>query len=580
MRFSARSIATAAFAGVLMPAFLLGADQGAKPSAGVADNRAVDSSVSSSVYPDAPMPMASMAAAMPHSDGMNNGTPKVELFLGYSYLRAVPTMEAGNRLVWLHGGSASIAYNFNRYLGVVADVGAFTNSQMRFTGAYTSTVDVDNQNVAVITYLFGPRLSFRHERFTPFVQALFGRMHANQVSIANCTFSCILLPDENTFAMTAGGGLDIRVRRHLAIRIVQAEYLMTRFTDYSTSDTGMQNDIRLSSGLVFRFGGNPPAPPPPPPAPLTYSCSVNPSSAYPGDPLAASGTAVNLNPAKTPVYTWQVDGGAVAGVSNTARIDTTGIAAGSYTLKGHVSEGDTPGENADCTASYAVKAYEPPTVSCSANPSNVISGESSTITAAGNSPQSRPLTYSYSSTSGTVTGTGDTATLSTVGATLGTVGVTCTVQDDKGQTASAPTSVTVALPVAAPMPKTSDLCSINFGRDVKRPARVDNEAKGCLDEIALSLNSKPDARLAVAGSASSEEKGGNKLAAERAVNTKAYLVNEKGIDPSRITVYTRSQDGKTVSSTLIPAGATMDTSGFAPVDESASGAHPVRKHPK
>lgn len=580
MRFSARSIATVAFAGVLMPAFLLGADQGAKPSAGVADNRAADSSVSSSVYPDAPMPMASMAAAMPHSEGMNMGTPKVELFLGYSYLRAMPTMEAGNRLVYLHGGSASMAFNFNRYLGIVADVGAFTNSQMRFTGAYTSTIDVDNQNVAVITYLFGPRFSFRHDRVTPFFQFLFGGMHANQVSIANCTFSCILLPDETTFAETAGGGLDIRVRRHLALRIVQAEYLMTRFTDYSTSETGMQNDMRLSSGLVFRFGGNPPAPPPPPPAPLTYSCSVNPVSVFPGDPIAASGTAVNLNPAKTPVYTWQVDGGTVTGVSSTARIDTAGTAAGSYTLKGHVSEGDTPDQNADCTAPYSVKAYDPPTVSCSANPSNVISGESSTITAAGNSPQSRPLTYSYSSSSGTVTGTGTTATLSTVGATLGTVGVTCTVLDDKGQTASAPTSVTVAVPVAAPMPKTSDLCSINFGRDVKRPARVDNEAKGCLDEIALSLNSKPDARLAVIGSASSEEKGSNKLAAERAINTKAYLVKEKGIDPSRIAVYTRSQDGKTVTSTLIPSGATMDTSGDTRVDESASGAHPAPRIPK
>jgi hypothetical protein len=130
------------------------------------------------------------------------------------------------------------------------------------------------------------------------------------------------------------------------------------------------------------------------------------------------------------------------------------------------------------------------------------------------------------------------------------------------------------------MPKTSDLCSINFGRDAKRPARVDNEAKGCLDEIALSLNGKPDARLAVTGSASSEEKGGNKLAAERAVNTKAYLVKEKGIDPTRITVYTRSQGGNTVSSTLIPSGATMDASGDTLVDESAAGAHPVRRIPK
>ena len=576
MRLSARSITAAAFAVVLMPAFLLGADRGAKPSAGVADNGAVDSSVSSSVYPDAPMPMASMAAAMPYSEGMNRGTPKVELFLGYSYLRAVPTYATGNRLVWLNGGSANIAFNLNRYLGIVADVGAFTNSQVRFTGAYGSTIDVDNQNVAVITYLFGPRLSFRqHERVTPFVQALFGGIHANQILIADCTFSCTLLPSENTFAMAAGGGLDIKVRRHLAIRIVQAEYLMTRFTDYSTGDVGMQNDVRLSSGIVFRFGGNPQTPPPPP-APLGYSCSVNPVSVFPGDPIAASGTAVNLDSAKTPVYTWKVDGGAVTGVSSTARIDTTNVAAGPYTLKGHVSQGDRPDENADCTAAYAVKPYDPPTVSCSASPSSVISGSPATITTVGVSPQNRPLTYSYSATSGAVSGTGTTATLSTVGATLGTVGVTCTVLDDKGQSASAPTSVTVVAPVVAATPRTSDLCSIRFERDMKRPARVDNEAKACLDEIALSLNSNPDARLALVGNSSSEEKGGKKLAEERAVNTKTYLVTEKGIDSSRISVYTRSQDGKAVTSTLIPAGATLDSAGVTPVDESAVGPHPAQ----
>ncbi len=83
-----------------------------------------------------------------------------------------------------------------------------------------------------------------------------------------------------------------------------------------------------------------------------------------------------------------------------------------------------------------------------------------------------------------------------------------------------------------------------------------------------------DAKLAVVGNASSTEKTGAKLAAARAVNTKAYLVGEKGVDASRISVYTGSQDGKTVASTLIPTGATLDTTGLTPVDESAVKAAP------
>ena len=78
--------------------------------------------------------------------------------------------------------------------------------------------------------------------------------------------------------MTAGGGLDVKVHHHIAIRLIQAEYLMTRFENLTTGSTASQNDMRLSAGLVFRFGGGPPPPPPLPP--LNYSCSVNPAVSY------------------------------------------------------------------------------------------------------------------------------------------------------------------------------------------------------------------------------------------------------------------------------------------------------------
>ena len=109
------------------------------------------------------------------------------------------------------------------------------------------------------------------------------------------------------------------------------------------------------------------------------------------------------------------------------------------------------------------------------------------------------------------------------------------------------------------------MCSIQFERDPRRPARVDNEAKACLDQLALSLEHSSDATLALIGNASSAERGGSKLASERAINTKAYLAKEKGIDASRITVYTGSQDGKVVTTVLIPAGATFDSTGDMPV---------------
>jgi opacity protein-like surface antigen len=564
MRIDLRIIATSAVAALLMPTLLLRAEEPAISSGGAKTSMAADAGASSSAEPPAPMAAAGSAAAAPDSNGANVATPRVELFLGYSYLRAVPTLAEGNRFVWLNGGSTSIAFNFNRYLGLVGDFAGFADSQLRVNGAASPGKVVDSSGSAY-TYLFGPRLSFRkHDRFTPFAQVLFGGVHASPVTISSdCSGAgCTPLPAENKFAMTAGGGLDIRVHRHIAIRVIQAEYLMTNFDDPSTGQNATQNDVRLSAGIVFRLGGGPP---PPPPLALAYSCSVNPSSVFPGDAIAASGTALNLNPAKSAVYTWSVDGGVISGTTGTANIDTRTVAPGSYTLKGHVSQGDKPRENADCTAPYVVKAYEPPTVSCTANPVTVTSGDPSTITAIGVSPQNRPLTYSFSSTSGSVGGSGATVVLSTSGAAAGTIDVTCKVVDDKGLSASGTTSVAVVVPAPAPKPTTSGLCSISFERDARRPSRVDNEAKACLDQIALTLQQSSDARLAIVGEAGSHERGGAKLAAERAGNARAYLVNEKGIDSSRVAVYTSSQDGKTVTTTLIPAGATFDSTGDTPV---------------
>jgi hypothetical protein len=129
-------------------------------------------------------------------------------------------------------------------------------------------------------------------------------------------------------------------------------------------------------------------------------------------------------------------------------------------------------------------------------------------------------------------------------------------------------------PPPPPAPTTSSLCSVNFERDRRRPTRVDNEGKACLDDVALNLQRSSDAKLALVGNAASSEKRGSTVAAQRAENTKQYLVKEKGIDASRISVYTGSQDGKTVTTTLIPSGATMDTTGVTAVDESAINTRP------
>jgi len=542
MELKSRIIATAAVVVFLVSAFSLRAEEAAKPSTGASSDNAADSGSTAT----AALPSAPMETDLPYPSRRNFGTPKAELFLGYSHLRSVPTLADGNRLEWLHGGSTSIAFNFNRYLGLVGDFGGFNDSRLRLSGTNGNPPSVVDSSGTVFTYLAGPRLSFRSSsRVTPFIQALFGGIHASEVILSDCTGSCALLPAQNSFALTAGGGLDIRFHRHFALRLIQAEYLMTRFDNPSTGGSASQNDIRLSSGIVFRFGGN--AAPLPPPLPVAYSCSVNPSSVFPGEPVAALGAALNLDPARTPVYTWSADGGTVTGVSNTAKIDTTALAPGAYTLKCHVSEGDRPFEIADATAVYTVKAFEPPTVSCAATPASVLPGESSTITATAVSPQNRTLSYSYSSTSGTVSGSGSTATLSTAGASIGSVAVTCNVVDDKSQTATASTTVTVLAPPPPPeqvrLEARLALHSVFFPTAQPRAEHPEGglvvSQQGTLATLATDfktyLTFKPDAHLTLTGHADvrGSVEYNQALSERRVARTKQFLV-EQGVPEARI----------------------------------------------
>jgi len=495
---------------------------------------------------DAPAPVTATYAA--HS---YDYTPRVEWFLGYTHFGTGSTnATVGNRMVGLNGGSTSLALNFNRYFGLAADFGGYADSQLQLTGTGANQPFVANSSGSVYSYMLGPRLSFRNNsRFTPFAQALFGGVHASDVTVSNCAgVGCTPLPAQDTFAMTAGGGLDIALTRHVSLRTVQAEYMMTRFSDVNTGASNSQNDLRLSTGLLFRFGNIAP------PLPLALSCSIQPQSVFPGDTITVVASASNLNSRHHVAYNWSTNGGVLAGTDSTVTISTTNAAPGSYAVIAHVSQGPRDYQQATCTASFTVQSPLPPAIACSASPSSLNSGDTSTITAEASSPQNRILTYSYSATAGSISGNTSTAMLSTSGAAPGVITVSCNVVDDRGLQASVTTTVTVMSPPVAALPATRNLCSISFDRDTKRPVRVDNEAKECLDDVALSMQRESTSRLVIVGNYSADEK--QQAGADRAQNVSQYLTGDKGIDPSRIDLRSGISSGRTADNILVPVGAT------------------------
>lgn len=187
--------------------------------------------------------------------------PAAETFLGYNFVRfntnsgIVPSFNA-------NGGDGQFAYNVNKYLGVVLDVGAVNKS----------TLQGFNIDTTVINFVAGPRFTWRHHnsRFQPFVQALFGGAYTTTSApvdvivppinppggiLPNGPVTARLVASNTGFAMMAGGGLDIKLNKHLAFRPVGLDYYQTRVPGFLTgTNSSRLNNFRYSAGINFLFG--------------------------------------------------------------------------------------------------------------------------------------------------------------------------------------------------------------------------------------------------------------------------------------------------------------------------------------
>lgn len=476
------------------------------------------------------------------------GPSRLDLFGGYTYFHPVSSTLDGYAYEPIAKGVlASVTGYFGDHFGVEVE------------GQFSPHGPDDCFYAAQA----GPVYRTQYGRLVPFAHALFGGVRVGGPGVQPCTWG---------YGGTAGLGVDyvlpyVFLRNRVAVRAVQADYEYAHVDfgantapTFLNGGVGTINAYRLSAGVVVRLGGMTAA------YPAALGCEVQPVQIYPGDPITVTSKVINLDVDKRlkPVYSWNASGGKITGSGEGAAIATAGLAPGEYTVNGRVIEGGKPSQHADCSATFRVVGYEPPTLACSANPSSILPGGFSTITAVGRSPQNRTLNYSYGTTAGEITGMGTTGTLTAADVSPGVITVTCNAVDDLGLSAQATTTVTVVAPPAPPAPTARALCSVSFERDRKRPVRVDNEAKGCLDDIALELNREADALLVIVGKHDPEEKP--EAAAERTLNVKQYLTQEKGIDPSRIELRTGETAGRTADNILVPPGATWDPGGTTSFD--------------
>jgi len=490
---------------------------------------------------------------------------RIDLYGGYGYFHPINSGINGFQYQDVSNPNATVSVTgwFNKYVGLQAEGGYFSGSAEHgiYNSQITPSCSGESCSQLIYTAEGGPVVRYPLGAFVPFIHALGGGVKIN---------GPVAQPLFWGWGVTGGGGLDIVLpffNHRFAFRAIQADWQYSQVVygplvlpQGTHGGFGEIDAMKVSAGLVVRFGDARG------PGPVQLGCSVDPGNAYPGDPMKIVGTTLNTDPRRPQTVTWQTNGGKIIGTGLYPALDTTGMKAGEYIIHGHISQGPKARQQADCEAPFSVRAYEPPTITCTATPNVANSGTDIAVSTSGGSPQNRPLTYSYSATEGQITGNGATATLSTAGLSPTSIVITCNVVDDQGQSATATADVKINAPTPPVVISTQQLCSLDFKRDKRRPARVDNEAKGCLDDIALTLNKQTDANLVLVGNFLAPEK--EDIAAQRILNARQYLSQEKGIDPSRIELRIGDTPDKTATTTLVPPGAIFNAIGTHTFDAS------------
>lgn len=200
---------------------------------------------------------------------------RIETFGGYSLT---------NNNVFLLGTTASAwdtstTVFLKRWFGITSDFAGHYGALTYQTPNRLDPQGVPPETLRQVAHdyslLFGPHLTYRHSRYAPFAQTLFGLQHnwlsytilsqptcAPMVGCSSPPAGTTSTYSRDNFAMAVGGGLDIALRYGISLRPIQAEYLLNRLCCvyevqhliFRASDHNI-NAFRYSTGVTFRFGG-------------------------------------------------------------------------------------------------------------------------------------------------------------------------------------------------------------------------------------------------------------------------------------------------------------------------------------
>ncbi len=139
----------------------------------------------------------------------------------------------------LNGGGLSGSWNFRGPWSLVTDISAQVTNGAPTTG---SSLTLSSYLAGARYRLPQPWLHGAHKP-QPFAQLLIGAAHAGGgvAGIGDASFG---------FASRVGGGVDVPVNPHFAVRVIQLDYYLTHFANYTNDH---QNNLLVGAGVVFRW---------------------------------------------------------------------------------------------------------------------------------------------------------------------------------------------------------------------------------------------------------------------------------------------------------------------------------------
>jgi len=195
-------------------------------------------------------------------------------------------------------------------------------------------------------------------------------------------------------------------------------------------------------------------------APTITSLSANPASVAPGGTSTITCIASDPN-GDTLNYDWSASDGTISGMGSVV----TWVAPsweGTFIISVTVDDGRGEADSADFNVVASVN--NPPVIaSLTPSPAAVTPGGSSTITCAASDPDGDTLTYAWTATGGTISGTGSTVTW-VAPSVAGTYNISVTVDDGNGGTDTHDAAVVVGGVAGLP-----DLIVTNIAFDPAAP---------------------------------------------------------------------------------------------------------------